>query len=118
VGFLVLPPAYPTRVRMTPLRLPNRESGPQNQPKAKVAVSVLAGADVSMGGTDRLDISPLFVRLITLFSLTELRGVTAKIVPEKNTCNKASILALLRPVITDFYSSAVLTKSNAIEFMQ
>ena len=31
--------------------LPNRESGPQNQPKAKVAVSILAGMCLSMGGT-------------------------------------------------------------------
>jgi hypothetical protein len=30
--------------------LPNRESGPQNQPNAKVAVSVLVGAAASMGG--------------------------------------------------------------------
>jgi len=30
--------------------LPNRESGPQNQPKANVAVSVLVGAAASIGG--------------------------------------------------------------------
>jgi hypothetical protein len=30
--------------------LPNRESGPQNQPSANVAVSVLVGAAASMGG--------------------------------------------------------------------
>src|SRR4030042_367045 len=30
--------------------LPNRESGPQNQPSAKVAVSILAGAEASIGG--------------------------------------------------------------------
>jgi hypothetical protein len=114
----VLPPVYPTRVRMTPLRLPNRESGPQNQPKAKVAVSILAGADASMGGIDRLRISPLFVRSTILFPLIKLRRIAVKIAPVKNTRNKASILALLRPVITDFYSSAALTKSNAMEFMQ
>lgn len=32
------------------MRLPNRESGPQNQPKAKVAVSVALGRDASIGG--------------------------------------------------------------------
>jgi hypothetical protein len=37
-------------VRTTPSILPNRESGPQNQPKAKVAVSVWAGAAASIGG--------------------------------------------------------------------
>jgi len=41
---------YPTRVRRTPARLPNRESGPQNQPKAKVAVSVTPGREASIGG--------------------------------------------------------------------
>ena len=35
---------------MTPWRLPNRESGPQNQPKANVAVSVTDGLFVSIGG--------------------------------------------------------------------
>src|SRR3990172_5198776 len=50
VGFSVEPPVYPTRVRRTPGRLPNRESGPQNQPKAKVAVSVPPGRDRSIGG--------------------------------------------------------------------
>jgi hypothetical protein len=35
---------------MTPLMLPNRESGPQNQPKAKVAVSVIPGAVAPIGG--------------------------------------------------------------------
>ena len=50
VGFSVEPPVYPTRVRRTPGRLPNRESGPQNQPKAKVAVSVTPGRDRSIGG--------------------------------------------------------------------
>ena len=49
VGFSVDPPVYPTRVRRTPWRLPNRESGPQNQPKAKVAVSVTPGREASIG---------------------------------------------------------------------
>jgi hypothetical protein len=37
-------------VRSTPGRLPNWESGPQNHPKAKVAVSKVKGAAASMGG--------------------------------------------------------------------
>src|SRR5512146_10512 len=51
VGFFVAPPVYPTRVRMTPGRLPNRESGPQNQPRANVAVSVFTRGTPSIGGT-------------------------------------------------------------------
>jgi len=60
VGFSVDPPVYPTRVRRTPARLPNRESGPQNQPKAKVAVSVTPGRDASIGGiaADRVAVPP------------------------------------------------------------
>ena len=50
MGFIFVPPAYPTRIRMTPLILPNRESEPQNHPRAKVAVSVLSDADTSNGG--------------------------------------------------------------------
>jgi hypothetical protein len=38
-----------------PSTLPNRESGPQNQPLAKVAVRVVAGASASMGGIARSD---------------------------------------------------------------
>lgn len=52
MGFSVDPPVYPTRVRRTPGRLPNRESGPQNQPKAKVAVAFTPGRDASTGGID------------------------------------------------------------------
>ena len=50
VGLFDVPPAYPTRVRTTPGILPNRESGPQNQPSANVAVSVFTGALKSISG--------------------------------------------------------------------
>jgi len=61
VGFSDVPPAYPTRVRTTPSRLPNWESEPQNQPRANVAVSVCVGAAASIGGMVpfRAMISPL-----------------------------------------------------------
>jgi len=36
--------------------LPNRESGPQNQPKAKVTVSILVGREASIGGIVTLGI--------------------------------------------------------------
>lgn len=41
MGSFVVPPAYPTRVRITPFNCPNRASGPQNHPRENVAVSVL-----------------------------------------------------------------------------
>ena len=50
MGFSFVPPAYPTLVRITPLTLPNWDSTPQNQPRANVAVSVLVGAEASIGG--------------------------------------------------------------------
>ncbi len=46
---------------MTPWILPNRESGPQNQPSANVAVSVFNGAEASMGGIPMLGIEFVFV---------------------------------------------------------
>ncbi|HSA78477.1 MAG TPA: hypothetical protein VLG72_06430 [Nitrospirota bacterium] len=54
MGFCFFPPAYPTRVLTTPARLPNRESGPQNQPIAKVAVAICFGELVSIRGFEEL----------------------------------------------------------------
>jgi hypothetical protein len=47
-------------VRTTPGTLPNRESGPQNQPIAKVAVFVLVGALASMGGISVAVLAPIW----------------------------------------------------------
>ena len=52
---------------MTPGILPNRESGPQNQPSAKVAVSVFKGGEASIGGIPILGIE--FVLVIARISL-------------------------------------------------
>jgi len=46
---------------MTPGILPNRESGPQNQPSANVAASVFDGAEASMDGIPMLGIEFVFV---------------------------------------------------------
>lgn len=46
----MVPPEYPTSVETTPSRLPNRASGPQNQPMAKAAVSRFRCSALSMGG--------------------------------------------------------------------
>jgi len=45
---MVVPPAYPTRVLYTPFCSPNRASGPQNQPKAKVAIASFFEAILSI----------------------------------------------------------------------
>ena len=50
MGYSFRPPEYPTRVLTIPSKLPNRESGPQNQPNANVAVLVSAGAAASNVG--------------------------------------------------------------------
>src|SRR4051794_39053802 len=42
VGFSFSPPAYPTRVEMTPSRLRSSSWTPQKQPAARIAVSVLS----------------------------------------------------------------------------
>jgi hypothetical protein len=57
---------------MTPGILPNRESGPQNQPKAKVAVSVLAGAAASIGGLMALGIELVFA-IASVFSFPDIK---------------------------------------------
>ena len=46
----ISPPAYPTRVRITPSTIPNRDSLPQNHPSPIDAVSNMDGATVSIGG--------------------------------------------------------------------
>jgi hypothetical protein len=53
--------------------LPNRESGPQNQPRANVAVSVLVGTEASMGGIAALETGLVFVRVTVFLSFVELR---------------------------------------------
>jgi hypothetical protein len=70
VGFSVVPPAYPTRVLTTPLTTPNLESGPQNHPRANVAVSVKIGIARSIGGfcTFILSLSSTFLLIVyTIF---------------------------------------------------
>ena len=62
---------------MTPLRLPNRESGPQNQPKANVAVSVTDGLLLSIGGIDLSEPTILTSSLVQLF---EIEAVTISII--------------------------------------
>ena len=81
--------------------LPNRESGPQNQPRAKVAVSVLTGAAASMGGIILVGVAVLFAPLMILFSLAQ-----PKIAPVRRTISitpgNSSLVALLRTVILQF----------------
>jgi hypothetical protein len=49
--------------------LPNRASGPQNQPKAKVAVSISVGAAWSNGGMEMLTIGSMFIGCMAVLSL-------------------------------------------------
>jgi len=53
--------------------LPNRESGPQNQPSANVAVSVWVGAEASMGDIVALGTELVFVGVIVFLSFVEPR---------------------------------------------
>ena len=59
---------------MIPSKLPNRESGPQNQPNANVAVLVSAGAAASMVGILVLMVAFDFVDSIFLFSFISAIG--------------------------------------------
>jgi len=53
--------------------LPNRESGPQNQPSANVALSVLVGSEASMGDIAALGAKPVFATVIFSLSFVEPR---------------------------------------------
>jgi hypothetical protein len=57
--------------------LPNRESGPQNHPIAKVAVLVSAGALRSMGGRSDFDSGAGSDGLIVAFSFIAVRRIPA-----------------------------------------
>jgi hypothetical protein len=69
VGFSVVPPAYPTRVLTTPSTTPNLESGPQNQPRANVAVSIKLGTAKSIGGVFILILSKSSVPLLIVYKI-------------------------------------------------
>jgi hypothetical protein len=78
---------------MTPSILPNRESGPQNQPKAKVAVSVLTGLLASIDGID--------LGIITLPSLTFavlLQPDADATMETTNTRTTANIVFIFSPI--------------------
>jgi len=58
---------------MTPWRLPNRESGPQNQPNANVAVSVTDGLFVSNVGFNLsipMTLNSSLVQLVKIVAVT------------------------------------------------
>jgi hypothetical protein len=63
------------------LRLPNRESGPQNQPTAKVATSVFAGAAASMGGLVAFGIERVIAVSIPLLLLDAVPSQAWSITP-------------------------------------
>lgn len=87
MGFLEVPPVYPTRVRLTPVRLPNWESGPQNQPRAKVAVSnvpacLMPEEDRSRPASETLDdliiLSPLLKETMLTTVINPNKSIRAK----------------------------------------
>jgi len=58
--------------------LPNWESGPQNQPKAKVAVLVPSGTAASMGGIIPLDILSAVIIPFSFYALEVLFSPTSE----------------------------------------
>lgn len=83
-----MPPVYPTRVRTTPAILPKRESGPQNQPRAKVAISVVAGAAASIGGFVVRSEDTVFISIIILSSA----GCIYTVETVKTRINKTALI--------------------------
>jgi len=82
VGFVDVPPVYPARVRTTPARLPNWESGPQNHPNAKVAVSISAGMLLSIGGMLFFDAADCCAIVFppSLINRNEVKAVIARMI--------------------------------------
>ena len=116
-----MPPVYPTRVRITPSILPNWESGPQNQPSAKVAVFTVDGVFVSIGGT-LLRIAPADISMVLLPSYPWIvRYCPATIVRDmvkKNIIMK-SLIACIVPCnavfsVYQFIHTPILTKKTEI----
>jgi hypothetical protein len=68
--------------------LPNRESGPQNQPNANVAVSVLAGADTSIGGIVTVRIASGIAGSAVFPSLAERKRIAPITTPTRQTPTK------------------------------
>jgi hypothetical protein len=101
------PPAYPTRVRTTPGRLPNRESGPQNHPMAKVAVFVSVGAFASMGGmldaTSDVVSDAVSVGTIVAFPLVEINRIATIAIPPRITVSATRLRS--GPVASDGLST-------------
>jgi hypothetical protein len=66
---------------MTPGRLPNWESGPQNHPIARVAVFVSAGALRSMGGILTSVFDGVVVEVIFALSFVGMRRIAPIAIP-------------------------------------
>jgi hypothetical protein len=83
--------------------LPNRESGPQNQPNANVAVSVSVGTEASVGGIVALGTGLVVARGIVFLSFVEPRKIAPKTSPIKhaptNTILRIGVVALSRSAI-------------------
>ena len=66
---------------MIPSKLPNRESGPQNHPRANVAVSILAGKAASMGGIVVLGLELVF-KFSMIVSSSGIEGGSGPALPK------------------------------------
>ena len=88
-------------MRTTPSKLPNRESGPQNQPRAKVAVSVLIGAEVSTGGMAAFGV--ILLSLSVLRALSQPSRKAGNMETARSTDIRALIIIILFQMLS--YSS-------------
>ena len=108
MGFFSVPPAYPTRVRITPRKLPNRESGPQNQPSANVAV--LVGVEISICGV-AASVTALFsVSSIVFLSFAEPQAAT----PQTSITMNALVTAILWAGVAALMESVIDHTSLAV----
>jgi len=96
--------------------MPNWASGPQKQPRAKVAVSVLAGAEASIGGVAAVgDISPGVVGVTG--SSSGLKQPVIGIIPASNKTVRIIIVVLVIPVTARPSKSGSIASGDIIYFL-
>lgn len=103
-------------MRTTPGRLPNRESGPQNQPIANVAVFVSVGALASMGGISGWGGGGASPGIIFSLPAPEARRIAPAAIPARVT-NTATPLTFGRVAWDLFLIAAFQGRDGLLDHM-
>ena len=97
--------------------LPKRESGPQNQPNAKVAVSVTIGAEASISGMPSMGKDPLSFIVTVIASLLQPIGLKLKIIPRINKPSNTTKFVFVRFLISNIDPSVYKHQQYRIRYI-